>query len=240
MTGQSKKWWTIGGVGVAVALAGAYLARGTLFSHPDQADVMLSEIKEMSDEERFEQMRTMRERAESLPEEQREKLREGIGNMFRERIDSNVEEYENAATEEEKLAVLDRHLEEMQEWRQRMEAERERRRAEREAKGDGESDGNGGDRGEGGGPNGSPGARGGGEGGNSNAGGPPGGGRGRGAPSIEQRKKRMEGRNPDKEASRMRYFMKLRQRATEKGIDFGPRGGGPGGGRRRGGGGPPR
>jgi hypothetical protein len=41
-------------------------------------------------------------------------------------------------------------------------------------------------------------------------------------PSIQQRKERMEGRNPDQMVRMFRYMAKMRERAQQRGIEFGP------------------
>ncbi|MCB9851008.1 MAG: hypothetical protein H6817_09940 [Phycisphaerales bacterium] len=231
MTTHSKRLVAIGGVTVVMLGAGVFLARGTLFHEPDAAEQLIAQVRDTPEDQRFDQMREIRDKARDLPDEQREKFREGMHGMFEDMINTRVDEYENATTEEEKVAILDKHLDEFQQFRKRMEEERERRRKEREASGESGEGGNGGRPGDGAGPpEGGPPGDGNGPGARSGRG--PGGSRG--APSVAERKQRMEGGNPDAQARRMRYFTKLMARAKERGMDMpGPGGrggrGGPGG-----------
>ena len=190
--------------------------------------------------------RTMREsfRREDLTEEQRRELFGNMRKVFEGMMDERVDEY-YAAAPEEKNDVLDRHLADWQEMRERREAEREERRKEREREREEERAEGGSDREEE-----RTGDRPGRE--EERAGGRPGregdGARDSREPrrrgprgmTREDRKERSESRNPDKVARRMAYFSALRKRAQEKGIDMFPsRGpGGPGG--RGGPGGPGR
>lgn len=225
MTTEQKRWVAIGCTAVVIVGVGAYVARATLFPPQDAADKLLAEMKSTPEDQRFEHMRSMREKAEQMSEAEREKLRDGMRELFQAQMEEHVVEYENAA-EADKDAILDKHIDEMvarrKEW--------EKRRAEREAQG-----GQGGQNGPGTPPTGGPNAGngpGGREGDAANAGGP--GGR-RGPQSIEERKQREEGRNADSDVRRIRYFRALRERAQKRGIDMGRGpggfGGGPGGGR---------
>jgi hypothetical protein len=152
-------------------------------------------------------------RRDDLTEEQRREARENMRTVFEEQMDKNVNEY-FTAPEEEKVAVLDRQIDEFQKqmegWRAQMEEmrkEREARQAEREKNGekpDGERDG-----------------------GERRWGGPQ---------TREERKARSESNNPDKMAKRFAYFSAAHKRMTERGIEmpfgrggFGGMGRGPGG-----------
>jgi hypothetical protein len=138
---------------------------------------------------------------EDLSDEQRQQARRNMREVFRSMMGERVGEYLDAPPDD-KVAVLDRHIDEwtkrMDDWRK----QRERRRAEREQQGqDGDS------------------AeeqqrrehwR-------------------RGMGSTEQRKARSESRSPDETARRMVYFSAMRQRMQERGIES-PMGRGRGGG----------
>lgn len=158
----------------------------------------------------FERMRHFMERTD-LTDEQREQARENMRQVMDEMMQQRVDEY-FGATEEEKTAVLDRHIDEMQKFMQAMEerrrqeeareaaeaedaekqAEREKRREEM---------------------------------------------RNRWANrSQAERKADSEKRDPNKSAQRMAYFGAVMRRSAERGIQM-PRFGGPGGGPRRGPGG---
>jgi pyruvate/2-oxoglutarate dehydrogenase complex dihydrolipoamide acyltransferase (E2) component len=215
MTMASKRWVAIGGTAAVIAGAGVFIARATLFSPQDKADRLLADMKTTPEEQRFEGMRRIREQVGDMSDEEQRKLRDGMRAMFEEQMDERVNEYENAP-EDQKLAVLDKHIDEMVERR----AEWEKRRAEREAERaqGGDSQPTGGSQ---------PGS------GDAARGGPQGRGPGgpRQPPTIEERKRRMEGSNPDSQVRRMRYFRAVRERAQERGIDMGrgPGGRGPGG-----------
>ncbi|HRX85188.1 MAG TPA: hypothetical protein P5572_09235 [Phycisphaerae bacterium] len=235
MRAESKRWVAIGGTALVIVGAGTYMARATLFPPQDAADKLLAEMKNSPEDQRFENMRAMREKAGQLSDEERDKLREGMHAMFQEEMDARITAYENAS-DEEKVALLDKQIDEMVARR----AEWEKRRAEREA--ERAKAGQGGGQGNGGQPGAGPGA-----------GGPPadgnaarGEGRGpgrRGPQSVQERKQREESRNADNDVRRIRYFRALRERAQKRGVDMGrgpwgggggPGGrGGPGGGRGR-------
>lgn len=242
---DGKRKWLIGSVVAVVILAAGYFAWGAFVPKQTEADRILADVREVPVDQRFEKMRELRKQERDLPEEEREKVREGMHEMMAEEISKRIDEYENAP-EDQKVAVLDKQIDEFVAMRERWRAEAEQRRAEggedgdRGPRGDGPPGGDrGGDAtggsggsggtggnaaaGSGGGPSGGDGARAEGRGGRA-------GGRG-GQQTIEQRKRRMEGTNPDRMARMMRYFTKVRERAAERGIDMGgPGGRGPGGG----------
>lgn len=244
----NRKWLIRSAVAIGVLAAG-YFAWGAFGPKQTEADRILADVREVPVEQRFEKMREFREQEQDLPEEEREKLHEGMRDMMMEEMSKRIDEYENAP-EDQKVAVLDKQIDEFVAMRERWRADAERRRAEggddgdRGPRGDGPP---GGDRQRGGDAAGNGGGGSGGSGGNATAGGGGGpsggdgaraegrggraGGRG-GQQTIEQRKRRMEGTNPDRMARMMRYFTKVRERAAERGIDMGGRGPGGGGGPR--------
>ncbi len=153
---------------------------------------------------------------ENLPEEERRATREQMRDAMQARMDTRLDEY-FTASEADKMAVLDRHIDEMQkemaEWEKRR-AEWEKRRQEREAAAASDPNRD---------PNAAPG---------------PGWQRPNlAAMSPEERKQRAESRDPDRMGRMMSYFTALRARATERGIQM-PQWGPPGGGMRGGPGGP--
>jgi len=199
------------GIAVVLVVAGGVFAWGKLAGEKTEADRLLAQVQEAPEEQRFEQMRKIHDQARELSEEDRRQLRRGMRDMFTEEISRRIDEYENAP-EDQKQAILDRQIDEMVERMNEWRAEREKRRAEREAAGEGEGDGrrvDGEERSEGGREG-------------------RGGRGGWGGRSVQDRKERMEGGNPDERARMIRHFMRMRQRATERGIDMGR---GPGGGR---------
>jgi len=232
---ERKGLIALGVTGVVIVGAGAFIARATLFPPKDKADQLLAEMKSTPEEQRGESMRRFREQADQMTEEERQKLREGMRAMFEEQIDERVNEYEEAS-DDQKVAVLDKHIDDFVARR----ADWEKRRAEWEADRarSGENAPGGGQAGASQGGGGAGGA--GGREGDTARGGPEGRGPGgpRQPPTIEERKRRMEGTNPDSEVRRMRYFRAVRERAQKRGIEMGPGPGGrggPGGGRGPGG-----
>ncbi len=166
----------------------------------------------------------------NLTEEQRHQVMENAHAVMEAQMDKRLDEY-FTAPENQRVAILDRQIDEMQarmkDWEKRR-AEHEKERAARNASG---GPSGGGATAAGGGNPGGPtaGSGGPGPGGDRRWGGP------RGEPTRQQRKERFESRNPDSMARRMAYFTAMRKRAQERGIQMpgfmgrGP--GGPGGGR---------
>lgn len=146
---------------------------------------------------------------DDLTEEQRRELRGNMRQVFQAMMDEHVNEY-FSATEEEKLAVLDKHIDEMQKHMERWRERREQWEKERKEKGEAEPTAEERE------------AR----------------WRERaGSQTQGQRKEQSESRNPDDMARRMAYFSAVHQRMSARGIEM-PwgRGGGPGGPGRWGGG----
>jgi hypothetical protein len=211
-----QKKIALAGVGVLVVGVGVALAWRAGFA-PDEHEQMVAELKAMPIPERFEKFRD-----ESLTEEQRDELRRSMREVMEEDMTSRMDEYFNAP-EDQKVAILDKHIDEFQEMRERF---RQRREADEQAGADGQDSGRGRrdpnapDRADSGERSSQPGE-----------------GERRGPfnrqpPTREQRKERMEGSSPERTARMSQYFMKMRERAKERGIEMrgpGMRGGGGGG-----------
>jgi len=142
---------------------------------------------------------------DDLTAEQRRAVRRSAREVFMSQIDKRVDEY-FAASEDEKLAVLDRQIDEWQARSAKMQEMWAERRRQREARRKENGDDSPQDR------------------------------RGRfGGQNREERKARSENRDPDKGARRMAYFQAARSRASERGIQMPGGRGGPGRGNRGGG-----
>jgi pyruvate/2-oxoglutarate dehydrogenase complex dihydrolipoamide acyltransferase (E2) component len=135
-----------------------------------------------------------RHNPEEMTDEQRRELRRNTREAFRSVMNSRMEEY-FAAAEEERQAILDRHIDEfrkrMAEWRKRREGREDREERDRSRFRDMFR-----------------------------------------SRTREERKADSENRNPDEMARGMAYFMAIRQRMSERGIEMSW---GPGGGHGRGG-----
>lgn len=186
----------------------------------------------------WEQMHQLRERTD-LTEEQRRQAFENAHAVMEEQMNKRLDAYFAATDEKQRLAMLDRDIDEMQ--------RRMKERQQREAQAG--RTGGPGARGPGGGGSGGPPRATGGAGGSGGGagvaqgpqapggapgtaapgGGPPGGWRGGGPPTREQQKMRTESRDPDQSARRMAYFTALRKRAEQRGIQMPTFGRGPGG-----------
>lgn len=81
----------------------------------------LSTLKNASLEEVFERMRS-----DDLTDEQRERLRENMGRLMRESVSQNADEYFAANTDDERNEILDRHIAEWEQFREKMRAYREK------------------------------------------------------------------------------------------------------------------
>lgn len=152
---------------------------------------------------------TMREtfRRDDLTDEQRDEVRRNMRQAWTGVMDERVDDY-FAAAPEDREAILDKQIDEMQErmtgWAERRK-EREREREARDNQ-DGEQDKADQERRR----------------------------RWRGPQTRAQRKSRSESRDPDKSARRSAYFSAIRKRAQARGVEMG----GPGGRGPRGRGGP--
>lgn len=198
---KASRWWLLIGGGVLVVAAAA--SAGFYFTHRTSATPALADPNQL-----WEQMRRT-----DLTDAERDALREQMRAAWEARIDKRLNEYYTASSQADKDAILDRHIEEMDQDRQ----DWERRRAEREKEGATTQP-------------------------TAGQQGPRRPGRPNfAAMSTQERKARSESRNPDQRARMMAYFSALRARAAERGIQLpmGP-GGGPGGPGRGMGGGPPR
>ncbi|HNO77416.1 MAG TPA: hypothetical protein PKN33_05080 [Phycisphaerae bacterium] len=164
------------------------------FASADNRDARakaLDTLKNSSIESVFDRMRS-----DDLTDEQRDKLRENMGQLMREDMERKVDEY-LSAPETDKQAIMDRHIDEMVAFRDKMRAYRDKHKDDPEAEKEQQERRQNWTR-----------------------------------PTTQQRKERMESRNPEKMAQMMRYWPKMMARAKERGINMGW---GPGGGRRGGG-----
>lgn len=147
----------------------------------------------------WDQMRELRDRKD-LTDEQRDQIRDNMRSVMEARFKERIDEYYSAKGEDKKK-ILDKHIDEMQKFREQMEARRNQ-------------EGN-----QAGGPPGGDRPRGDGDRGQGGRGGPGGG-------SREQRMTRTQSRNPDQMAKRMAYMAAVNERMKERGMQpFG--GGGP-------------
>lgn len=188
---------------IAVLGAGAWgLSAALSKPRPSETDLLLAQAKE----DPGKLMDKLRD--ENMSEEERDKLRRSMREGFESRMDEAVNEYFNAKPEDRE-AVLNKHIEEMEKWRKRMEdrqreeeekanaegkspeeieKEREKRREEWRKNREGRSQ--------------------------------------------EERKADSETRDPNQRAQRMAYRSAMRKQMQARGIEpprFGPGGGGRGG-----------
>jgi hypothetical protein len=202
-----------GVVGAMVLVSGA--AWGLFSSEESKGpkvpeNLTVESIKQKIVEDSGAAMRTVRETMENeeLTDEERRAARRNIGRAWMELMDERITEYENAGTEEEKNAVLDRQIDEFIENMKKMRESREERRKQRETerKENGQEDMTDAERAE------------------------------RRQERMKQRmgatkgerKARSESRSAESMARRANYFKSMRQRAEQRGIEM-PRYGGRGG-----------
>ena len=212
---RNKKVWLISGV-VVVLLAACSWGLVSHFSNLDETQVALSIPKDAPMEERFAAMEKFREqmRREDLTDEEREKLGDSMRRMWESEMQDRVNEYFEADPEERER-ILNRHIDDMEQWRKMMDERRkeEEQKARDEGKSDEEVEKEREQQRE----------------------------RWRDrmrSASREERKERSETRNPNEMAHRMAYFSAMRKQAEKRGGQLPGSGGG--GGRGPGGGGPPR
>jgi hypothetical protein len=129
-------------------------------------------------------------RSDKLTEEERARLQGNLQELMRESMSRNVNEFYDAP-EEEKIAVMDRHIDEMVAFQEKMRAYWEKHKDDPEFKNEGD-----------------------------------GAHRTWRQPSKEARKRHMEGTNPDSMIRMGGYWMKMQQRATERGVKMWGHGGG--------------
>lgn len=203
---QPNKLWIVGGVG-AVLVGASVWGITAHYRNADATPVLPRELTvEGLKEQRAEpgKMRdTMREAMdrEDLTDEQKRQIAQNMREVWRSTMRERVDEYFNAS-EDDRVAVLDRQIDEFQRFREEM----ERRRADQERAGQAKE----GDKAR---PEREERWRGAME-----------------SQSKEERKERSESRNPDEMGRTMAYFGAMRQRMTERGIK--PPEGGPGRGGR--------
>ena len=211
-------------VGVLVITGGVWgISAWSGESKPDKPalppELTVEALKKQAEQDpgtAFRAMRDIRDR-QDLTEEQQRQAADNARRVMEQQMDKNLDEYYAAASEEERLVVLDRQIDDWVERMKKMREEWEKERQEREARGEKEDENEQRERGR----------------------------RMWGGPQTrDERKVRSESRSPDSQARRMAYFQMAHKRMTERGIEmpFGPRGGrgGTGGPRGdRGPGGPP-
>ncbi len=134
-----------------------------------------------------------RMRSDDLTDDQRQKLRENMGRLMQEDMERKVDEY-TSAPESEKEAIMDKHIDEFMEFRDKMREYREKHKDDPEMEKEREE------------------RR-----------------KNRQRPTTQQRKERMESRNPETMAKMMRYWPKMMARAKERGVEMGWGRGGRGG-----------
>lgn len=179
----------------------------------------------------WEQMHQVRDRKD-LTEEQRHQVFENAHAVMEQQMDKRLDAYFATTDEKQRVALIDRDLDEMQKRMKERQA-RESQNPTTRPRGGPEAgrSGRGGMGGPGGGGGGTVAQGSGGGPGAGPGGGPPGGRRGE--PTQQQRKMRTESRDPDQQARRMAYFSAMQKRAQQRGIQmpmFGRGGpGGPGG-----------
>lgn len=193
---------------LAGAICGVVLISASAWAlWPQEQDILPKELSVASLKERFEDperagpmMRETFER-EDLSDAQRQALRSNMRQVFRDMMNERVDEY-FTASEEDKVAVLDRHIDEfmerMERFRQMREQQRQDSEEDAEARERRREEGR----------------------------------RRWGGGTTEQRKARSESRNADEMARHMVYMTAMRSRMAERGINmprFGPGRGGPGG-----------
>ncbi len=217
MSIKSSRTWALAGVAV-LTLGGTVW--GLLSWTGDEesdlpAELTVENLKAQVKEDPGKAMETLREasRREDLTDEQRREVFSNLREVWQTQMAERVDEY-FAAADDEKEALLDRHIDEfqerMKEWsQQREKREQERKEAEEKADSDDADDKESvRERMH----------------------------RGFGSRTQRERKEHSESRDPDQSARMMAYFTAMRARANARGISmWGGRGGsgGHGGGWRR-------
>ncbi|MEK6799448.1 MAG: hypothetical protein AABZ12_10815 [Planctomycetota bacterium] len=228
---NSPQKWVVMGVAV-LGLAGTGWGLAAWWTSPPNtaalpAELTVESLKASTGDPAWaiQRFRDVMER-EDLTEEQRRQAFANMREVREEGMNSRVNEYVAASSQDDKNAILDRHIDEMEKWRVAM----EQVRAERDRAAGGGSGGPSG--GSASGPGGGPGSGGqagaGGSGGRSGERGPGGwGGPGgfMGQQTQQDRKERSESRDPDQMAQRVAYFSAIQSRMKERGMappQFGP------------------
>ncbi|OWY70148.1 hypothetical protein B7486_17770 [cyanobacterium TDX16] len=212
-TQKNRKPLIIGGISLIV-LAGGGFALAGLFKAEPQDQLAIAIPKDATMEERVAAMDKLRDqmRDEKLTDEQRRKLGESMRATWEGEMQKRVNEYFNADPAE-RDAILDKHIDEMEQWRKMMDERREKEEQAAEEEGKTEEEiekerekerEKWRDRMK--------------------------------SRSREERKKDSETRDPNEQAQRMAYFSAMRKQMEKRGIQapMGPGGRGPGGGGRGG------
>ena len=216
MSIKSSRTWALAAVAV-LTLGGTVWGFLRWTSDDDAglpAELTVENLKAQAKEDPGKAMQTIREASgrEDLTDEQRRQVFSNMREVGRSQMAEHVDEY-FAAADDEKEALLDRHIDEFQErmegWSQQRE-KREQERKEAEAKADADDA----DKGEK-------------ESARQDM------HRRFGSRTQQQRKEHSESRDPDQSARMMAYFSAMRARATARGITmWGGRGGSGGSGGR--------
>lgn len=207
---QKSKRWLVVGLGLVV-LAGGSWGLASYLSQEEGPQLAIAIPKDAPMADRMKAMDDFREqmRREDLSEEERRKLGESMRRFWESEMQERVTEYFEADPEEREH-ILDKHIDEMEEFRKAMEDRR--REAEEKAKAEGKSEEEQEEERE----------------------------KERErwrdrmrSRSREERKADSETRNPNEMAQRMAYFSAMRKQMEKRGIQppGGPGGRGPGGGR---------
>ena len=208
---RSKRTIVVGGVSLAVVLACGYLAAGMLFDNSVESNLVSGHPQRMvdtlaqfdneqftSDENTDLRNRTLqamketpleevldRIRSPELSDQDRDNLEANLKDLMMEDMNNKIDEY-TEAPEEQKEEILDRHIDEMQDFWAEMKAYHEKHKddadyqAEREKRQAAHK-----------------------------------------RPSKQDRKNWMEGSSPDRMVRMFKYWGKMKERATARGIDFG-------------------
>ncbi|MCH7702595.1 MAG: hypothetical protein IID37_13000 [Planctomycetes bacterium] len=214
MSIKSSRTWAL--AGIAVLTLGGTVWGLLRFADDDEtnlpAELTVENLKAQVKEDPGKAMETIRQasRREDLTDEQRRKLFGNMREVWQAQMAERVDEY-FAAADDEKEALLDRHIDEfqerMKEWSQQRE-KREQERKEAETK----ADSNDADKDE-------------------KESGAERMHRRFGSRTQQERKEHSESRDPDSSARMMAYFTAMRARATARGISmWGGRGGSGGSG----------
>lgn len=139
---RNVKWLVIGGAAIALgATTWAVVGRGSSASAgvavPPEFTKEALKAKMDEGPGGFAAMREVRDR-EDLTDEQKRQIADNAREIWRERMDANVNEYFSAKSEDEKNTLLDREIDRMAEQAKRFEEQRkewEKRREERRAEG---------------------------------------------------------------------------------------------------------
>lgn len=206
---SNKKPWIIAGITLALLGGGGFAAAAFLTGEPEETPIAIEFPKDATMEERVAVIDKFRDqmRREDLTDEERRKLGESMRATWEAEMQKRVDEYFNADPAE-RDAILDKHIDEMEEFRKHMDDRRAKE--EEEAKEEGKSEEEVEEERE----------------------------KEREkwrdrmrSRSRDERKADSETRDPNQMAQRMAYFSAMRKQMEKRGVKmpFGPGGRGPGG-----------